>query len=232
MTLPHEAQDEALRRIARDTATTIVETLFNYKGDDEDVTAVIRQDVAFAAERIEEAIEAGAEWQRAQAPAGWQLVPEEPTTAMYKAALEFALAHMKEHGVDHLSPFEDYPPLRGTTFGMYRAMLAASPPPPVSAPSTGFDPEELRKVLEPLAGNANYYKPEVPYYEFVRVPLQYLRAAAEFYRTLFGKDAVWPLQEKVCPTCPECGGGGIVHPDGGWFNCPDCGGTGKKEAIL
>jgi hypothetical protein len=58
-------------------------------------------------------------------PEGWRLVPAEPTTAQHIAAMEFALAHMKAHGVTSLSPFKDYPPLRETTAGMYRAMVGA-----------------------------------------------------------------------------------------------------------
>lgn len=61
-------------------------------------------------------------------PEGWKLVPVEPTTAQHIAAMEFALDHMKEHGVTALSPFSDYPPLRETTAGMYRAMVGAALP--------------------------------------------------------------------------------------------------------
>ncbi len=57
---------------------------------------------------------------------GLVLVPKEPTTKQHIAAMEFALAHMKAHGVTSLSPFKDYPPLRETTAGMYRAMLTAA----------------------------------------------------------------------------------------------------------
>jgi len=49
----------------------------------------------------------------------------EPTDAQYKASLEFGLEHMKAHGVDSLSPFKDYPPLRSTTEGMFKAMRQA-----------------------------------------------------------------------------------------------------------
>lgn len=58
---------------------------------------------------------------------GVALVPLEPTLAQHTAAMEFAIAHMKAHGVTSLSPFKDYPPLRETTAGMYRAMVSAAP---------------------------------------------------------------------------------------------------------
>jgi len=65
--------------------------------------------------------------QSQRVPDGWQLVPMQPTAEQHIAAMEFALEHMKSHGVTALSPFKDYPPLRETTAGMYRAMIAAAP---------------------------------------------------------------------------------------------------------
>jgi len=62
----------------------------------------------------------------ALAAEGFVVVPKEPSIAQHIAAMEFALGHMKAYGVDGLSPFKDYPPLRETTAGMYRAMLQAA----------------------------------------------------------------------------------------------------------
>lgn len=63
----------------------------------------------------------------AKTPAdGLVIVPIEPTLAQHIAAMEFALAHMESYGVTALSPFTDYPPLRETTAGMYRAMVGAA----------------------------------------------------------------------------------------------------------
>lgn len=53
-------------------------------------------------------------------------------------------------------------------------------------PANGEVVEALRKALEPLAANGNFYKPEVPHYEFVEVPLDLLRAAAWAYEAQFG----------------------------------------------
>jgi hypothetical protein len=50
----------------------------------------------------------------------------DPSIGQHIAAMEFAMAHMKAYGVTALSPFEDYPPLRETTAGMYRAMIDAA----------------------------------------------------------------------------------------------------------
>ena len=72
---------------------------------------------------------------------GMALVPKEPTLEQHIAAMEFALAHMEAHGVTSLSPFEDYPPLRETTAGMYRAMLAAASDEPAPA-LQGWQPIE------------------------------------------------------------------------------------------
>jgi len=55
---------------------------------------------------------------------GW-IAPWEATDGMYKSALEFALIRMEEAGVDGLSPWKDYPPIRGTTEGMFAAMRDA-----------------------------------------------------------------------------------------------------------
>lgn len=62
----------------------------------------------------------------ALAAEGFVVVPKEPSIAQHIAAMEFALGHMKAYGVDGLSPFKDYPPLRETTAGMYRAMISAA----------------------------------------------------------------------------------------------------------
>jgi hypothetical protein len=65
---------------------------------------------------------------RSDRAGGDVVVPREPTDEMIVAALEWSLEWMRGHKVDGLSPFKDYPPVKETTAGMYRAMLAASPP--------------------------------------------------------------------------------------------------------
>lgn len=62
--------------------------------------------------------------QQALEAEGLVIVPKEPTDRQVAAALEWALDWMKQHGVDGLSPFKDYPPVAETTRGMYRAMVA------------------------------------------------------------------------------------------------------------
>lgn len=37
--------------------------------------------------------------------------------------------------------------------------------------------DRLRRALMPFAINADFYKPEVPHHEQVKVPMQFLRAA-------------------------------------------------------
>lgn len=60
-------------------------------------------------------------------PEGWVAVPVEPTNAMIFSALEWGLQHMKAHGVDGLSPWQDFPPPGATAVGMFTAMLNARP---------------------------------------------------------------------------------------------------------
>lgn len=48
----------------------------------------------------------------------------EPTDVQIIAALEWSLEWMRIHNVDGLSPFKDYPPVKETIIGMYRAMVA------------------------------------------------------------------------------------------------------------
>jgi hypothetical protein len=50
----------------------------------------------------------------------------EPTDRQVMAALAWALDWMKENGVDHLSPYEDFPNVGETTRGMWRAMVDAA----------------------------------------------------------------------------------------------------------
>jgi hypothetical protein len=57
---------------------------------------------------------------------GFTIVPKEPTDAQVINALDWALEWMRQHKVDGLSPFKDYPPVRETTKGMYRAMILAA----------------------------------------------------------------------------------------------------------
>jgi hypothetical protein len=57
---------------------------------------------------------------------GYMLVPKEPTDAQVTNALYWALEWMRQHKVDGLSPFKDYPPVKDTTRGMYRAMILAA----------------------------------------------------------------------------------------------------------
>jgi hypothetical protein len=57
---------------------------------------------------------------------GLVVVPKEPTDAQVINALDWALEWMRQHKVDGLSPFKDYPPVGETTRGMYRAMIVAA----------------------------------------------------------------------------------------------------------
>lgn len=69
-----------------------------------------------------------AEWfaqMEAALPAGYTIVPVEPTNEMICAALQASLDLMKEAGVDGLSPFTDYPAPGEVTKRCYRAMIAA-----------------------------------------------------------------------------------------------------------
>lgn len=52
--------------------------------------------------------------------------PSEATDKMVARGLEESLAIMKEHGVDGLSPFSDYPSPSETIRRVYRAMIAAA----------------------------------------------------------------------------------------------------------
>lgn len=54
---------------------------------------------------------------------GYVIVPKEPTDQMTASALEESLRIMKEHGVDGLSPFKDYPSPIETTRRVYRVMI-------------------------------------------------------------------------------------------------------------
>lgn len=71
-------------------------------------------------------------------------------------------------------------------------MCARGEPPSMSVPASRDDDdlficdaaeaaadeiERLRKALLPFAKNADFYKPDVPFFEFVKIPLDYLRAA-------------------------------------------------------
>jgi hypothetical protein len=53
-------------------------------------------------------------------------IPTEATDQMVIAGLEEALAIMKEHGVDGLSPFSEYPSPIETTRRVYGAMVRAA----------------------------------------------------------------------------------------------------------
>lgn len=57
---------------------------------------------------------------------GLAVVPREPTNEMLIASHEAALAWMKQHGVDGLSPFKDYPSPTATTRVCYIAMIDAA----------------------------------------------------------------------------------------------------------
>lgn len=67
------------------------------------------------------ALQAGVPELQGDKPKGW-IAPWEATESMYEGALEFALQRMEAAGVDGLSPWKDYPPIRGTTEGMFAAM--------------------------------------------------------------------------------------------------------------
>jgi hypothetical protein len=56
-----------------------------------------------------------------------RIVPVEPTGYMLAAGLRESLAIMKEHGVDGLSPFKDYPSPTEVTRRVYKAMIDAAP---------------------------------------------------------------------------------------------------------
>lgn len=75
-----------------------------------------------------------------------------PTDAQIIAALEWSLEWMRKHGVDGLSPFKDYPPVKETIRGMYQVMVAAAPPP---------DTGGVREALLPFANLANGYDDEI-----------------------------------------------------------------------
>ena len=56
------------------------------------------------------------------------VVPREPSNEMLLAGLERGLAWMEEHGVDGLSPWQDYPKPTETMRVIVRAMLATADP--------------------------------------------------------------------------------------------------------
>ncbi len=64
---------------------------------------------------------------KALAEAGYAVVPRDATDAALSAGLQASLDMMREHGVDGLSPFADYPPPIEVCRRVYRAMLEAAP---------------------------------------------------------------------------------------------------------
>jgi hypothetical protein len=54
------------------------------------------------------------------------LVPREPTDAMLIAAMEDTLAHFKAEGIDHNSPFDDYPKPQEQLRRCWKAMIEAA----------------------------------------------------------------------------------------------------------
>lgn len=59
-----------------------------------------------------------------------RVVPKEPTALMLAEGLRESIAVMKEHGVDGLSPFKDYPSPTEVTRRVYKAMIQAAPKTP------------------------------------------------------------------------------------------------------
>lgn len=106
---------------------------------------------------------------------GWRCVPAEPTTAQHIAAMEFALAHMRAHGVTSLSPFKDYPPLRETTAGMYRAMVCAVGG---SAAQAGWKPLPIDPTPEMISAGMGEIPEDGAEYEDVEAAYRAMVAAA------------------------------------------------------
>jgi hypothetical protein len=75
--------------------------------------------------------------------------------------------------------------------------------------------ERLREALAPLARNGGYYKPEVPHFEMVEVPLEYLRRAHSAYVEMFGEPPAFDDERAL--TIPTEG------DEAGEAKCASCG---------
>jgi hypothetical protein len=131
---PAQAPDKAGERegVSRDREQRALTILRRMCADERLVLEQCEQETAFWKSALRMADEDlapqpnGTEASRGVIPAGWKLVPEEPTEAMLDAYWHQAGESREMRARCH-----------DTAFGRYRAMIAATPTPPLSPDSTG-----------------------------------------------------------------------------------------------
>lgn len=77
-------------------------------------------------------------------------------------------------------------------------------------PTDHIEIEALRSALSPLARNGLFYKPEIPHFTMIEVPLEYLRRAADAYQAVFGCEPPSVADERDTP--PPTDHSGAYHP--------------------